>query len=235
LTSGDVGKMDALGLGPSQSNIACNSVQDLQGHLHHLLAAKTTDTRAEHTSTNFELLSHAAFYLVSESDNGALASTGAGTEPNSSPATRTVIASDTVQNQPADDPALQKTVAKHLTSAIGVVDHSTWTVREVTRGVQGWQFTYICKDSLQAWNRANAKNTERPVIASYSNGNGFDPINLCKQKHLLFHLVPPTALGGLGTDCIYSPPRVRLPGDPLDRILQVQSKHHSEIRAYTAS
>jgi len=186
--------MDALGLGSSQSNIACNSAQDLQSHLHHLLAAKTTDTRAEHASVSFELLSHAAFHLVSESENSALASTGAGTELNSSPATRTVIAADTVQNQPADDPALQKTVAKHLTSAIGVVDHSTWTVREVTRGVQGWQFTYICKDSLQAWNRANAKNPERPVIANYSNGAGFDPINLCKQTYLVFCLVSPTRI-----------------------------------------
>ncbi|KAI3329422.1 hypothetical protein HD806DRAFT_285809 [Xylariaceae sp. AK1471] len=171
--------MDVLGLATSRSNIACSSVQDLQGQLHQLIAAKTTETRAEHSSITFELLSHTTFHLTGDFENGAVD----GTDPAQSqqlPITRTVIASETVQNQPTDDPVLQKAVAKHISSTIGVVDSSAWTVREVTRGAQGWQFTYICKDSLQAWNRANAKNPARPVIGSYSGSGSLDPINLSR-------------------------------------------------------
>ncbi|KAI0101650.1 hypothetical protein GGR51DRAFT_529756 [Nemania sp. FL0031] len=174
--------MDALGLSTSRSNVACSSVEELQGRLHQLLATKTTDTRAEHISPSFEFLSHTPFYLPADSEN-ALAD-GTGPDPAQSqqqlPIARTVIASETVQNQPADDPVLQKAVAKHISNAIGAVDSSAWTVRQVTRGAQGWQFIYICKDSLQAWNRANGKNPDRPVIGSYSGPGGLDPINLSR-------------------------------------------------------
>ncbi|KAI0460181.1 hypothetical protein F5B21DRAFT_510945 [Xylaria acuta] len=167
----------------SRSNAACSSVEDLQAQLHQLLAAKTTDTRAEHISPTFELLSHATFHLPVDSENSTAEGTGLGpdaTQSQQPPAIRTVIASDTVQNQPTDDPVLQKAVAKHISNSIGAVDGSAWTVRQVTRGAQGWQFTYICKDSLQAWNRANAKNPDRPVIGSYSGLGGLDPINLSR-------------------------------------------------------
>ncbi|KAI1127730.1 hypothetical protein F5Y10DRAFT_190017 [Nemania abortiva] len=173
--------MDALGLSISRSNVACSSIEELQGQLHQLLAAKTTDTRAEHISPSFELLSHSVFHLPADSESGHV--DGAGLDPSQSqqpPVARTVIASETVQNQPADDPVLQKAVAKHISNAIGAVDSSAWTVREVTRGAQGWQFTYICRDSLQAWNRANAKNPDRPVIGGYSGPGGLDPINLSR-------------------------------------------------------
>ncbi|KAI0486077.1 hypothetical protein F4859DRAFT_502462 [Xylaria cf. heliscus] len=178
-----IGRMDALGLSTSRSNAACSSVEDLQGQLHQLLAAKTTETRAEHISPGFELLAHAILHLPVDSENSTAEGAGAGpdTAPSQQPPiTRTVIASDTVQNQPTDDPVLQKAVAKHICNAIGAVDSSAWTVRQVTRGAQGWQFTYICKDSLQAWNRANAKNPDRPVIGSYSGPGGLDPINLSR-------------------------------------------------------
>ncbi|KAI1734254.1 hypothetical protein F4680DRAFT_462551 [Xylaria scruposa] len=184
IADGVVDKMEALGLAStSRSNAACNSVEDLQGQLHQILAAKTTDTRAEHVVPSFELLSHATLHLPVDSENNIAEGTGLGPEAIQSqqpPITRTVIASDTVQNQPTDDPVLQKAVAKHISNAIGAVDRSAWTVRQVTRGAQGWQFTYICKDSLQAWNRANAKKTDRPVIGSYSGPGGLDPINLSR-------------------------------------------------------
>ncbi|GAP85980.1 putative DNA methylation modulator- variant [Rosellinia necatrix] len=173
--------MEALGLGTSQSNAACSSIEDLQGQLHQLLAAKTTDTRAEHMSPSFELLSHAVFHLPPDPENASADGTGPDpAQPQQSTGARTVLASETVQNQPADDPVLQKAVAKHICNAIGVVDRSAWTVRQVTRGAQGWQFTYICRDSLQAWNRTNAKNPERPVIGSYSHGVSLDLINLSR-------------------------------------------------------
>ncbi|KAI0555219.1 hypothetical protein F4679DRAFT_569895 [Xylaria curta] len=184
IADGVVDKMEALGLAnTSRSNEACHSLEDLQGQLHQILAAKTTDTRAEHVSPSFELLSHATLHLPVDSENSTAEGTGLGPEATQSqqpPLTRTVIASDTVQNQPTDDPVLQKAVAKHISNAIGAVDRSAWTVRQVTRGAQGWQFTYICKDSLQAWNRANAKKADRPVIGSYSGPGGLDPINLSR-------------------------------------------------------
>ncbi|KAI0863105.1 hypothetical protein F4860DRAFT_502236 [Xylaria cubensis] len=183
IADGVFDKMEALGLGTSQSNAACSSVEDLQGQLHQILAAKTTDTRAEHISPSFELLSHATLHLPVDSENSAAEGTGPGpdaTQSQQPPVARNVTAFDTVQNQPADDPVLQKAVAKHISNAVGAVDSSAWTVRQVTRGAQGWQFTYICKDSLQAWNRANAKNPDRPVIGSYSGPGGLDPINLSR-------------------------------------------------------
>lgn len=173
--------MDALGLSTARSNVLCSSIEDLQGHLHQLLAAKTSDTRAEHISPSFELLSHTHFHLAPDPENGP--ADGTALDPAQSqqpPIARTVAASETVENQPTDDPILQKAVAKYISNAIGVVDGSAWTVRQVTRGAQGWQFSYICKDSLQAWNRANAKNPERPVIGGYSSGAGLDPINLSR-------------------------------------------------------
>ncbi|KAI1112439.1 hypothetical protein F5Y14DRAFT_267575 [Nemania sp. NC0429] len=173
--------MDALGLSTSRSNVACSSLEDLQGQLHQLLAAKASETRAEHISPSFELLSHTPFYLPGDPQHSPSDDTRPDAAQPQQPAiTRTVIASETVQNQPADDPVLQKAVAKLISNAIGAVDSSAWTVRQVTRGAQGWQFTYICKDSLQAWNRANASNTNRSVIASHSGPSGLDPVNLSR-------------------------------------------------------
>ncbi|KAI1428232.1 hypothetical protein F5Y12DRAFT_790283 [Xylaria sp. FL1777] len=173
--------MDAFGLTVSQPNAACSSVEEVQGQLHQLLAAKTTETRAEHVSSSFELLPHTAIHLAADSENSTIDGSDPGAaQSQQQPVARTVIASEAVQNQPTDDPTLQNAIAKHISDAIGAVDSSAWTVRQVVRGAQGWQFTYICKASLQAWNRANAKNPNRPVIASYSGGSGLDPINLSR-------------------------------------------------------
>ncbi|KAI1435275.1 hypothetical protein GGR50DRAFT_332773 [Xylaria sp. CBS 124048] len=174
-------KMDALGLNTSQSNVACGSLQDLRDHLHQLLAAKTTDTRAEHVSAGLEIQPHATF-LVPASENGA--TNGADTtqsQPESSTA-RTVIASEALQNQSPDDPVLQRTVAGLIVNAVSAVDGSGWTLRQMTRGAHGWQFAYNCKDSLKAWNHAHAKGPQRPPIGSYSNSNmsGLDAINFSR-------------------------------------------------------
>ncbi|KAI1368621.1 hypothetical protein F5Y08DRAFT_325903 [Xylaria arbuscula] len=177
-----VDEMDALGLSsPSRSSVPCRSLDELQGQLHQLLASTTTDTRANHITPSFELVSNAALHLTADSEHST--PDGADTAlavPQQQPIIRTVMVSESVQNQPADDPVLQQTVAKHISNAIGAVDGSSWVVRQVTRGAQGWQFTYICKASLQAWKRANAKNPDRPAIASYSASGGLDPINLSR-------------------------------------------------------
>ncbi|RYP89641.1 hypothetical protein DL770_004219 [Monosporascus sp. CRB-9-2] len=167
-----------------RGNHVCGSVDDLQGQLRNFLLSKSSDTRAEHVSLTFELRYNAMFYLTSESENGSADNADpAQPQPQPPPSqqvTRTVTASETIQNQPSDDPVLQKAVAKHVIGRINTVDNSSWNVRQVARGAQGWTFTYICKDSHQAWTRANAKNPERPVIGSFSGNGGLDPINLSR-------------------------------------------------------
>ncbi|RYP56316.1 hypothetical protein DL771_011968 [Monosporascus sp. 5C6A] len=175
--------MDALLDSQQQrGNHVCGSVDDLQGQLHNFLLSKSSDTRAEHVSLTFELRYNVIFYLTAETENGSAdnADPAQPQPPPSQQVTRTVTASETIQNQPSDDPVLQKAVAKHIISRINTVDNSSWNVRQVARGPQGWTFAYICKDSHQAWTRANAKNPERPVIGSFSGNGGLDPINLSR-------------------------------------------------------
>ncbi|RYO89627.1 hypothetical protein DL764_008547 [Monosporascus ibericus] len=167
-----------------RGNHVCGSVDDLQAQLHNFLLSKSSDTRAEHVSLTFELRYNAIFYLTAEPENGS-ADNADPAQPRSQPppsqqVTRTLTASETIQSQPSDDPVLQKAVAKHVIGRINTVDNSSWIVRQVARGAQGWTFTYICKDSHQAWTRANAKNPERPVIGSFSGNGGLDPINLSR-------------------------------------------------------
>lgn len=158
----------------------CNSVQDIQDILHNLLTARSSDTRADHASITFELRYYTVFHLNADAENGPADGVVDPAQPQQQPITRSVNASETIQNQPSDDPVLQRAVAKHIIGAMGIIDSSSWTVRQVSREAQGWTFTYICKDSLQAWNRANAKNAEKPAIGSYSGPGGLDPTHLCK-------------------------------------------------------
>ncbi|KAI1774108.1 hypothetical protein F4818DRAFT_93299 [Hypoxylon cercidicola] len=162
-------------LDTGRGNYVCNSVQDMQTRLQNLLASKSSDTRAEHASFTFELRYNTVFHLSADVDgspDGAI-------DPVR-PIARSVNASETIQNQPSDDPVLQRAVAKHIVSAMGIIDSSSWVVRQVSRDARGWTFTYICKDSLQAWTRANAKSAEKPAIGSYSGSGGLDPINLSR-------------------------------------------------------
>ncbi|KAI0117120.1 hypothetical protein F4814DRAFT_439631 [Daldinia grandis] len=169
--------MDAL-LESTRGNLVCSSVQDIQDRLHRLLASRSSDTRAEHASFTFELRHNVVFHLSPDAENAPPDGVIDPTEQSHhQPITQSVNAFETVQNQPSDDPILQRAVAKHIVGAMGTVDNSSWTVRKVSRDSQGWTFTYICKDSLQAWNRANAKNVEKHVIGSYSGPGSLDPIN----------------------------------------------------------
>lgn len=156
----------------------CSSIREIQDKLHHSLASKSSDTRAEHTSLTFEFRHNTVFHLNVDNENnnpdGAVDPTS---QSQQQPIARSVNVSETVQSQPTDDPVLQRAVAKHIVGAMGVVDSSTWVVRQVSRSAQGWTFTYICKDSLQAWNRANGKSAEKPIIASYSGPGSLDPTN----------------------------------------------------------
>lgn len=151
-----------------------NSVEDLQSRLVVALQAKTTPTRAEHVSLALELRSTARFTIaLSDGDNRALEGLDTidpslgGLSSSQGGATRTVTANETLMNQ-SDNPVLQRSVAKVILGAVSATDASTWMLRDLTRGSQGWTFTYICKDSHQHWNSQTAKNPPQAIIGEYS-------------------------------------------------------------------
>lgn len=160
----------------SNNGNVCNTIQDVCQSLTSYVARRT-DTRAEHISTTFEIRRNAVFDIAVEPE------VPEGEDPVHHlqlPVTRTINASETIMNQPTDDPVPQRIVAKHIIGAIGEVDGSSWNVRQVVRGAQGWDFTYQCKNSLQAWNCQNAKTPGRPPIAAWSGPGGQDSINMSR-------------------------------------------------------
>ncbi|RTE81665.1 hypothetical protein BHE90_003807 [Fusarium euwallaceae] len=165
----------------ASSNPQCDSVQDLQLHLRGALDAKVTPNRAEHLSITLELRATVRFQIaVSEPENGAVdnlnntdpsmgvRSASVAADQAGGQLSRVVFANDTLMNQPQDDPALQRSVAKHIIGLVSSTDGSIWTVREVSRGSQGWTFTYLCKDSCQQWNRQTSKNPTKAIVGEFS-------------------------------------------------------------------
>jgi hypothetical protein len=189
--------MEAL-LGAGQSNPACGSIADLQAQLRDLLQSRVAETRAEHTSVSFEIWATAIFEIpVTETENEALENAsnidpllGGARSSVAAPAAvngnaggqpvRRVNAIDTLINQPVDDPVLQTTIARLIIASLGEVDASSWTVRQISRTEQGWTFTYICKDSWQAWSRQASKTPARTAIGEWSEKGGQDPVHLGK-------------------------------------------------------
>lgn len=177
--------MEAL-LDAPPSNQLCDSVRDLQDRLRNLLSAKVSETRAEHISASFELPSTATF-TINEAEHEAAASSidpllaSARTAiPSNDQSTRHISASETLINQPQNDPILQRTVSKHIVTAVGAADEAHWTVRQVSRVDQGWTFTYICKSSSQAWNRQHAKQAVRAVA-----GDTQDLVHMGTNRHVV--------------------------------------------------
>ncbi|KAI1876684.1 uncharacterized protein JN550_000756 [Neoarthrinium moseri] len=168
--------LGSLGGDAPRTGNGCNSIDDLQRQLHSAFTSKRGDTRAEHISATFELRQNAVLYIQEERESAG----PDGLEPLQELATRTVNASEALLDQPQDNPALQKAVAKHIAGAVGVVDESTWNVRQVSRATQGWTFTYLCRHSLQAWNRQNTKTPARLPIGISSGNDGLDPVNLSR-------------------------------------------------------
>ncbi|XEV05677.1 hypothetical protein FSHL1_010964 [Fusarium sambucinum] len=177
----------SLGFGGAQTttvsnNSQCDSVEQLQNQLRGILNAKVTSTRAEHVAITTELRATVRFQLtMSELENGThdnpnnlntsaegAQSTGVNGDQDAGQPSRVVFANDTIMNQPQDDPALQRSVAKHIISTISSADGSIWIVREVSRGAQGWTFTYLCKDSFQHWSRQTAKNPSKTIVGEFS-------------------------------------------------------------------
>ncbi|KAK3369135.1 hypothetical protein B0T24DRAFT_532926 [Lasiosphaeria ovina] len=178
--------MEAL-LGADKSNYSCGSVADLQAQLRDLLGSKVTGTRAEHIAVTLKLRATTVFDVpVTETENevlesaanidpllgGPRSSVAPASDAAGAPPTRKINAIDTLLNKPSDDHVLQKSLAKHVVASLSEVDGSNWTVREVSRNDQSWTFTYICKDSWQAWSRQNSKNPARTVIGEWTNKEG---------------------------------------------------------------
>lgn len=156
------------------------SVDELQLHLRGVLEQKTTEKRAEHVAVTLELRNTVQFALtLSESENDALEGrnqidpslggqrSGSMSVDPAGQTTRVVVANEALMNQP-ENPVLQRTVAKHLIGIVSAVDGSNWVLRDLSRGAQGWTFTYICKDSLQHWTRQTSKLPTKAVIGEYS-------------------------------------------------------------------
>lgn len=194
--------MDALlgGLGLSlggaqQPKATCGSIFELQDKLRAALQGHVTETRADFIAETFQIRSNAVIEIpVSENENeasenassidpslgeGVRASVGPTVIASDGQPARRVNASDAVINQPADDNAVQKLVASHITTSLGKIDGSQWVVRAVARTDQGWAFSYICKDSWQSWSRQAAKTPTKTVISEWSEKGGQDPIHLC--------------------------------------------------------
>lgn len=175
--------MEAL-LNPSATTYQCASDEDLRLQLTDLLNNKVSPTKAEHITVTFEIQPTAVFRITESdaSEAGQILDPSFGGLPVLPPgqATRDIVANDTLVNQPQDSPTLQKIVSKHIIAVLGATDQSSWTVRQVSRTSSGWTFTYICKDSTQAWARQNAKNKDRPVVGVSSSKDDQDPVNICQ-------------------------------------------------------
>lgn len=194
--------MEAL-LGAGQSNPSCGSVADLQAQLRDLLSFRASHTRADHISVTFEIRATTVFELpVTDPENealenasnidpllgGARSSVAPVVMGNGVQATRRVNAIDTLINQPGADPVLQTSITRHIIAALGAVDGSNWVVRQVSRNEHGWAFTYICKDSWQAWSRQVSKNPAKTVIAEWSEKAGQDPVHMGRFALLVITL-----------------------------------------------
>ncbi|KAL6791339.1 hypothetical protein GGI42DRAFT_181252 [Trichoderma sp. SZMC 28013] len=147
------------------------SIEELQSQLGDAFSGKVSETRAERVATRLDLAAAAQLTLgVPEGDNHALEGLGrldASSLGGARPTGRVVRVSDALLNQPADDPVLQKSIANHLVAAVGQVDGSEWAVREVSRATQDWVFSYVCKGSMQHWQRQH-KTQVKPPVAEYS-------------------------------------------------------------------
>jgi len=172
--------MDALlelglsGGSRGRGNVVCRTVEELQGQLDVAFRSKCSPGRAEHMSVACEFQSSSTFMLGANNE-----------DPSQDPVlqlqdngtSRRVTAVEAIEKQPSDDPVLQKAIAKHITGSITAVDGASWVAREVGRASQGWTFTYICKESMQAWTRATAKTPGRLAIGEWSGSGGLDSIN----------------------------------------------------------
>lgn len=170
------------------SHHVCYSTEDIRKQLDEILLPKTSETKAEHVDAKFKFPSTAHFLVVvNEAENAALESAASlvgGARPfaghnqtvlalGNGQYQRQITTHDAFVNQPQDDPVLQRAVAKQIAGALSSPGEvtSSWNVRTIARASSGWTFEYICKDSLQVWQRQHAKET-LPVVGLSSGKDG---------------------------------------------------------------
>lgn len=235
--------MDGFLLGDApEPNHACASIEDLKLQFAGLREAKVTEFKADHVSATFEFRPDVIF-SVPENENDAAspnqtldpAMGGVAAAPpdpavngNGSVVTRDIRAHDTLMIQPADDPALQRAVAKHIIASLGSVDGSSWTVRSVSRNASGWTFQYLCKNSTQAWQRQTSKNAAKVLVGESSGKDGQDPVNLGKPAPISRSSIDFTV-----AKRISSSPCLRLPRLDHHSFCQEQSHDNGQNRAYS--
>lgn len=181
--------MEAL-LGATRANNPCTSVAEVQDRLRNIFGAHVSDVAADHINESFKLQSTVVFsFPVTDVENEVLENAASidpelgGAMSSVAPTRghqtfRRINAIDALINQPQDDNALQQSIAKHIIVSLSEIDGSTWIIRGVARTEQGWKFTYICKSSMQAWQRQTSKTPAKIPIGAYSGKDGLDPVNL---------------------------------------------------------
>jgi hypothetical protein len=198
---------------------ACACVEELQLRLRDLFNGKVTTTRAERVATRLDLAATAELTLgVSEGENdvleglstldpslGGALSTSIPTDADGGQSARVVLVGDALMNQPPDEPVLQSSIAKHVVDGVSQVDGSEWTVRESSRGAHGWTFSYICKGSMQHWQRQN-NGQPKMLVADYSHKE-IDPVSSSKRlaRNITSHGPPSMALFSILSPCFFAP------------------------------
>lgn len=172
---------------PELDSRPCAGLEELQLQFRDALDGKVTATRAERVATRLDLAASAELTLgVSASENNELEGLGAldpslgGALPTDTSAdadggqvARVVLVNEAVMDQ-SDEPVLQTAVAKHIAGGVGQVDGSEWALRDLSRGANGWIFTFICKGSMEHWQRQH-KNQPKALVADYSHRE-LDPL-----------------------------------------------------------
>lgn len=177
---------------PGLDSRPCTCVEELQLQLRDAFDGKVTDTRAERVAIRLDLAASAELTLgVSAGENivleglsaldptldpslGGALSTGTSANADGGHVARVVLVGDAVMNQPSDEPVLQTSVANHIADGVSQVDGSEWALRDSSRGANGWVFTFICKGSMQHWQRRN-KGQLKTLVADYSHRE-LDPL-----------------------------------------------------------
>lgn len=180
--------MEAL-LGAARANNSCTSVAKVQDRLRNIFGAHVSEVAADHINESFKLQSTVVFSVPVADPEHEVLENAASMDPQLGGAMssvtpvhhqtfRRINAIDALINQPQDDNTLQQSITKHIIASLSEVDGSTWIIRGVARTEQGWKFTYICKSSMQAWQRQTSKTPAKVPIGAYSGKDGLDPVNL---------------------------------------------------------
>lgn len=172
----------------------CASIDELQSQLRDVFAGKVTTTRAERIATRLDLAPSTELTLgVSEGENnvleglstldpslGGAQSTGISTDDDGGQTARVVRVGEALINQPPVEPVLQRSIAKHIVAGVGGVDGSEWAEREASRATHGWIFSFVCKGSVQHWQRQH-KSQPKALVADYSHKE-LDPLLSSKRR-----------------------------------------------------